>query len=205
MSKWTYLARTTLNIDALLKPLEEVIRYKLLPAITGQNALSNTLRDLMALPARLGGLGIINPSRKSTTHYDNSLSITAPLVDLIAHQPKMCPPETRRIQINVKNRSHARQRQSERVEANEIANKLPPNLWRAMEVSSEKGASTWLTTLPIADHRFTLHKGAFRDALCLRYDWRPEQIPSRCVCDQKFTIEHALSCSRSGFPSIRHN
>jgi len=74
-----------------------------------------------------------------------------------------------------------------------------------MEVSSEKGASTWLNTLPIADHGFTLHKGAFRDALCLRYGWHPEQLPSRCVCDQRFTTEHALSCSLGGFPSIRHN
>ena len=26
-----------------------------------------------------------------------------------------------------------------------------------------------------------------------------------CICDQNFTIECALSCSRRGFPSIRHN
>ena len=39
----------------------------------------------------------------------------------------------------------------------------------------------------------------------MKYGWHPEQLPSRCVCDQKFTIEHALSCPRGGFPSIRHN
>ena len=31
------------------------------------------------------------------------------------------------------------------------------------------------------------------------------QLPSLCVCDQKFSLEHVLSCSRGGFPSIRHN
>ena len=36
-----------------------------------------------------------------------------------------------------------------------------------MEVSQEKGASTWLTALPINDHGFALHKSAFRDALSL--------------------------------------
>ena len=40
VSKWTYLARTTPNIDALLEPLEEAIRHKLLP---GQSAFSNTI------------------------------------------------------------------------------------------------------------------------------------------------------------------
>ena len=107
--------------------------------------------------------------------------------------------------MDAKNRSRTRQRQNEKAEANEIANKLPSNLQRAIEVSSEKGASTWLTTLPIDDHGFALHKGAFRDASCLRYGWHPEHLPSWCVCDQKFTVEHALSCSRSGFPSIRHS
>ena len=58
---------------------------------------------------------------------------------------------------------------------------------------------------PLSDYRFNLHKAAFRDALCLRYGWLPRHLPSRCVCDQKFTIERALSCSRGGFPSIRHN
>ena len=72
-------------------------------------------------------------------------------------------------------------------------------------MSSEKGSLAWLTTLPVVGHEFTLHKGAFRDALCLRYGWHPEQLPSHCVCDPKFTIEHALNCSQGDFPSIRHN
>ena len=129
----------------------------------------------------------------------------APLVNLIVSQSKTSPPETRSIQIDAKNHSHNRRREQEKTAADELANNLTPNLKRAMKVSSEKGASTWLTTLPIADHGYSLHKGAFRDALCLRYGWHPEQLPSRCVCDQKFTVEHALSCLRGGFPSIRRN
>ena len=46
-------------------------------------------------------------------------------------------------------------------------------LKRVAELGSEKGAYTWLTALPIAEHGhgFTLRKGAFWDALCLRYNW----------------------------------
>ena len=36
-------------------------------------------------------------------------------------------------------------------------------------LGSEKGASSWLMTLPISEHGFALPKGSFRDALCLRY------------------------------------
>ena len=74
-----------------------------------------------------------------------------------------------------------------------------------MEASKEKGASSWLSSLPIAEHGFALLKGAFRDALCLRYGWRPPYLPLNCVSGKQYTIEHALSCACGGLPSIRHN
>ena len=57
----------------------------------------------------------------------------------------------------------------------------------------------------MTEHGFALHKGAFRDAFCLRYGWRPPLLPSSCVCGKQFTVEHALGCPCGGFPSIRHN
>ena len=53
--------------------------------------------------------------------------------------------------------------------------------------------------------RFALHKGAFRDALCLRYGWQPPLLTANCVCGKHLASEHALSCPCGGFPSIRHN
>ena len=65
--------------------------------------------------------------------------------------------------------------------------------------------ASWLTALPLEEHGFTLHKSAFRDALALRYGWAPLHIPSHCVCGCPFSVHHALSCPRGGFPAIRHN
>ena len=48
--------------------------------------------------------------------------------------------------------------------------KLPADLQRAMDLAQERGASSWLTSLPIEEFGFTLHKSAFRDAMALRYD-----------------------------------
>ena len=62
-----------------------------------------------------------------------------------------------------------------------------------------------MTALPLTEHGFALHKGAFRDALYLRYGWQPPLLSSNCVCGKKFNIEHVLSCPCYGFPSIRHN
>ena len=78
------------------------------------------------------------------------------------------------------------------------------HLFRCLEAASETGTSSWLTTLPIREHRFVLHKGAFRDALCLRYGWTPPHLPSHCTCGSSLTIEHALNC-KCGFLSLRHN
>ena len=33
----------------------------------------------------------------------------------------------------------------------------------------------------------------------------PGHAPSHCVCGANFSIEHALSCPKGGFPTIRHN
>ena len=30
-------------------------------------------------------------------------------------------------------------------------------------------------------------------------------MPPTCVCGKSFSVEHAPSCSRGGFPSVRHN
>ena len=96
-----------------------------------------------------------------------------------------------------------KQRQSQA--AVELKDKLPNSLQRAISLSIEKGSSSWLSTLPIAEHGFALHKCAFRDSLCLRYGWYPSNMPLHCTCGKQFSVEHALSCPHCGFPSIRHN
>ena len=82
---------------------------------------------------------------------------------------------------------------------------MPASLRRAIDLAKEKGSSTWLTALPLVEHGFALHKGAFHDALALRYGWTPYEMPSMCTCGSKFLVEHALSCAKGGFPTIRHN
>ena len=74
-----------------------------------------------------------------------------------------------------------------------------------MDLAKVKGASTWLTVLPLTVHSFTLHKSAFHDALVLRYGWTPSRLPSKCECGNSFNVEHALSCAMGGFLSLRHN
>ena len=153
----------------------------------------------------LGGLGIENPVMQATKKRNTSCKITASLVNLIVEQSKDFPMEALEEQTRAKNDVHQTGRQAQASIADSIYTTLPNSLQKAVEISKESGASTWLTALPLEEHCFALHKGAFRDALCLRYGWRPPLLPSQCVCDKMFSVEHALSCPHGGFPTIRHN
>ena len=94
-SKWTFLARTISGIADLFEPLEEKIRCQFLPSLTGRNAFNDDKRDLLALPVRLGGLGITNPVKQTVHQYATSLKITAPLAALIVQQSTTCPQDVR--------------------------------------------------------------------------------------------------------------
>ena len=104
-----------------------------------------------------------------------------------------------------KSRIKLRRRQVLSEEAKELKPSLPQHLQLAMDLAMEEGASSWLMILLLEEHRFALHMRAFRDAISLRYGWPLEQIPVNCTCGAPFPVQHALSCSKGGYPSIRHN
>ena len=81
----------------------------------------------------------------------------------------------------------------------------PDNLKRTLDLSSEKGSSVWLTVLPLHELGFNLNKREFCDAIKLRYDWPIEDIPSRCVCSDIFSVDHSMVCQKGGFIIQRHN
>ena len=70
--------RTTIIDPCLPQPLEDVSRYKFLPALTGKRAFSDMEHALLALQMWLGGMGIVNPTIISVSLYMASISITAP-------------------------------------------------------------------------------------------------------------------------------
>ena len=52
----------------------------------------------------------------------------------------------------------------------ELKISLPVRTQRAVDLACEKGASSWLTAIPLKDMNFDLSKPEFRDALRLCYD-----------------------------------
>ena len=108
-------------------------------------------------------------------------------------------------QMTARSKVRQQRRQQTSTSAEHLKLTLSHARRRAMELASERGASNWLTSLPIEEFGFCLHKGTFTDALALRYGWIPSRIPLFCECGSALTVEHVLSCLRGGFPTIRHN
>jgi len=79
-SKWAFLCQTTRNISHLF---ESLINTTFLPVLTEQPQCNELLRELLSLPVREGGLGIVEPSKAAESQYANSLLITTPLVSIL--------------------------------------------------------------------------------------------------------------------------
>ena len=204
-SRWSYLARTTPDISDNLQSLETAIRTRLLPSISGRNPPRDLERELLGMPARHGGIAIPNPIKISDREFASSQQITMPLTDLILANSSYLSSDTITEMSSLNKQIHRQNRASSLSAIDDLRPQLDDDLKRAMELASEKGASSWLTVHPLTEHGFSLHKGAFRNALALRYGWLPSQTPIHCDCGSSFSIEHSLSCHKGGFTTLRHN
>ena len=173
-------------------------------ALTGRPPCSSLERDQLTLPTTLGGLGLRNPATSSPATFQASQCLTAPLVALIVAQEAnqtVDPDSTSTIKKNIRKSNRLRHVQL----ASNICDQLSPEQRHCVELAKEKGSSSWLSVLPLEEHGFYLHKGEFRDALCLRYGWKLGSTPQSCSCGAQFSVDHAMICHMGGFPTICHN
>ena len=199
IGRWIYIMRTIPNVGPLFQPLEDAIRLKLIPALTGHGACSALERDVLSLPCRLGGLGIVIPVDIANSQFTASIKITHSLRSLIVAQNLLAPLPDVKAQIHQDRRSTLRGR------ASAIKSNLSSQSQRVLDLNSEPGASAWLTALPLAEQGFHLTKQEFWDALHLRYGWKLLNIPSHCVCGVPFSADHAMICRHGGLTFVRHN
>ena len=200
----TYFLRTLPDIEDLLAPLERAITDTLIPSITGHNSTQVAIeRKLLALPVRMGGMGLANPSQVAALEYVASTNISGLLAQQIKSQTHEPPDDNVIGAVQREMRQVKNQYLKERLE--EVKCSISGKALRAVDLATQKGASSWLTVLPIRDVDFDLNKSEFRDAVKLRYDCEVPDTPSVCVCGDMFSVDHAIICKRGGFVIQRHN
>ena len=168
----------------------------IIPAITKRKC--NQLdRNILALPVRLGDLGLGNASLEARREYASSVKATKPLVEQIVSQSHQLPEDSLTTLAQQEVRSERLKELEHRAER--IKEMAPRKTQRALDLATEKGSSAWLTVLPLQDLGFNLNKREFRDAVKLRYDWPVEDFPSTCACGEAFTVDHSMICKLGGF------
>ena len=198
--KFSFAMRTIPNSCEMLQPLENAIRNMLIPALTEQYQISEIERDLIALPVRYGGLGIPNPCKEAEYEFENSTKLTNKLTNAIINQDTYVP-ENKEDRLLISKANAMRQNEKQK----SLMLSLPTDQQKLLKLNQQKGASAWLTSLPLEEHGFHLSKRQFWDSIRIRYGWPITNMPSNCACGKQYTITHALSCHLGGFTSIRHN
>ena len=77
-SRWAFLCRVQSISPSQFQPLEDVITTKLIPAMTGRPPPGTVLSEVLAMPCRLGGLGLVSPMTLCA-QYESPVAITASL------------------------------------------------------------------------------------------------------------------------------
>ena len=85
--RWCFVQRTISGIKELFQPVEDVIREKLIPAIVGRK-VSNIEREILALPVRFGGIGLMSPVETADIEFETSVRITNNLTNIIVNQER---------------------------------------------------------------------------------------------------------------------
>ena len=194
--RWTYFLRTLPEIQDLLQPLEEAITKFLLPALVDHKC-SPLEREILALPVKKGGIGVTNPCIEATLEYSVSRKVTTLLVEQIQEQIHELPDDSGVHEL--KQMARIEKNDTLNVMAKSVIDSAPPKMKRMIELASEKGASSWLTVVPVSEMDLNLNKREFRDALNLRYDWPFKDNQTRCACGDLFNIDHA----RGGFRPLQ--
>ncbi len=182
--RWTFLQRTVEGISEYFVPLEEAIREKLIPVLVGR-PVSDIEREMLSFPYRYGGLGIQNPVETADREYTTSVKITEGLTKLIIDQnmdiSQYDEEQTKATKKNLK----AERETYLKTKAEEMKLMMIDSEIRYFETAQEKGASSWLSALPLKRLGYTLNKQEFRDAICLRYGWNVQGIPKVCSCGEQ--------------------
>eukprot|EP00794_Sanderia_malayensis_P005044 gene5044-biopygen4106 len=122
----------------------------------------------------------------------------------IKEQEKHLSPEAKNIKDAIS--AVIRKREENNIKLlNQLRDRMTKEQLRANDLACMKGASSWLTTLPLSSENFVLNKREFYDAIHLRFRWPLKFLPSSCPCGKKFDIDHAMSCAKGGFVYQRHD
>ena len=139
-----------------MKRLDYKIRESFIPAILNRAFSCTDLnRRIFGLPARDGGLSIYNLSETSDMEYQFSCQATSGLTEAILNQDTEYHEDSQRLK-DIKVRITKTRKQFFKSKRDELVSELSQGQKLQLDLAAEKGASSWLTTLPVKEFGYVL-------------------------------------------------
>ena len=131
---------------------------KLIPALTYWSTTpGDEMRDLLALPARLGGIALTNSTSIAEVEFSASTKVSDPLKDAILQQCFEYQGDVIHNQVEAKGEVCRMKRERSIQAADSLKQSLSVSLQRSIDLAQEKGSSIWLHSFPIQEFGFALY------------------------------------------------
>ena len=197
-----------------LTKLENKTRTQFLPKLTGRVSPGYIERSVLELPARLGGLNIMNQETDAAHKFKDSKILCKPLVEKLSSTDTGLDgvgSSQKRVSTEIQKENERRAERKKDVVLQSVAS---TPYARAFELANKRGASNWLTTLPLEEHGFCLSKVGMHCACDIIGLWKMslltvfvEKLSRLSICGKTFLLVlfywRLPSCSAEW--SKRHN
>ena len=187
-------------------PIEDAITSSFMPALLNANPHQpDSLRSLMALPVKFGGIGICDPTTTADRHNHRSTSCTSVLSDaIISTNDEWVYLDHYCHLMNMKEEGRKANHIANQTTLNDLTDEMTPQCKRAPLRSQSTGS--WLSITPSRVNGLDLSKGEFRDGVSMRYGLDILDLPQKCDgCGVKFSKSHALGCKKGDLVLGRHD
>ena len=203
--EWTSLQCVIPDCATAFAPLRDILFERFIPTVLG-GSISEHEKVLLSLPARMGGMGIRDPTEAAQCAYTTSRDSTTTVSASIKGKAEFSVQTHNEKLAGAHAKLRGEQKTSDEAKLNAALKPMDAKKKRAIKRAVEGKTSNWLTVLPVARHHFDLSPTEFRDALTLRYHRPSLRMPAQCDgCGATFSLEHALDCKKGGLVTQRHN
>ena len=153
--EWSFLQLVIPNCATAFVPLRDAIHHQFYPAVLG-GPVSEFEVQLFDLPARAGGLGILDPVESASVAFSSSLQSSAVLRTAISGQAEFSPTAHLDVLNAVRCEASAAREEHTQSALSALLSLVSSSTRRAIERAVDFGVSGWLTVLPLAQYHIDL-------------------------------------------------